>query len=464
MAAVRAWRLRAVRHGPELGLCVLVFGVYTLVGLLQWRRLVSPSWDLAIFDQAVRAYAHFQAPVAPIKGAGFNLLGDHFHPLLAVLAPLYWIVPSAATLLVAQAGLVALSVFPVARLAVRRLGRVSGLLIGAAYAASWGIQSAVAVQFHEVALALPLLAFGIEALVDRRYRACALWCAPLVLVKEDLGLTVAVIGLVVLLRGARRAGLALIAWGVGWFGLTVLVILPALNPEHAWAYGGQSGIGRLLRTPWLVPVEFVWPGTKALTLLFLLGVTGFVALRSPVVLAVVPTVAWRFLSDNSGYWGRGWHYSVVLMPIVFVALVDGIVLLRADRRRWLRSYAGAAVPVVATVAVVLLGLFPLRQLVEPESYRPSPRAAAAGRVLGLVSDGASVESDIGLMSRLTDRTTVYWIGRPGNPPPDFVLIDDRSGSWGTDPGDVAHYAETLHPGVRYRTVLSEDGYRLARRD
>ncbi|MDQ1526042.1 MAG: hypothetical protein QOG18_655, partial [Microbacteriaceae bacterium] len=228
---------------PALLTSGLSFAAYTLYSALQWRRLYVPSWDLGIFTQLLRDYASFQAPIVPIKGAGFNLLGDHFHPLLVVLAPFYAVFPSGFTLLVLQAALVAVSVFVVTRLAQEKLGLVSGLLVGLAYAASWGIQNAVAAQFHEIALAMPLLAFSLAALVRQKWLASALWAAPLVFVKEDLGLTVLLIGVVLLIRGAGRIGVALSAWGVGWFAITTLVILPALSPSGVWQYGGSSNIG-----------------------------------------------------------------------------------------------------------------------------------------------------------------------------------------------------------------------------
>jgi uncharacterized membrane protein len=65
-----------------------------------------------------------------------------------------------------------------------------------AYALSFGVQSAVEADFHEVAFAAPLLALAGAAYVDRRYSAVVWWSVPLLLVKEDMGLTVAVVGFV----------------------------------------------------------------------------------------------------------------------------------------------------------------------------------------------------------------------------------------------------------------------------
>src|SRR5699024_11660546 len=123
------------------------------------------------------------------------ILGDHFHPLLALLAPVYRLFPSGATLLVLQALLFGVSVLVVAVCAGRHLGTFAGAGIGLAYGLSWGLQSAVAAQFHEIALAVPLLAASCAALVRRVHRAAALRVAPTVLVKEDKGLNVAAVGL-----------------------------------------------------------------------------------------------------------------------------------------------------------------------------------------------------------------------------------------------------------------------------
>ncbi|MDD9206063.1 DUF2079 domain-containing protein, partial [Georgenia sp. 10Sc9-8] len=134
---VDAWLLAAVTGA-----------LYVLYAVLQWRRLEVPSWDLGIFTQLAERYAHLQPPIVPIKGEGFNLLGDHFHPALVVLGPLYRLFPSGLTLLVLQAVLLALSVVPLTRVAQVVLGRGWGLALGTAYALSWGLQGAVAAQFH----------------------------------------------------------------------------------------------------------------------------------------------------------------------------------------------------------------------------------------------------------------------------------------------------------------------------
>ena len=318
----------------------LVGTLYVCYSVAQWRALVAPSWDLGIFTEAVQAYSRFEAPIAPIKGPGYNLLGDHFHPILALLGPIFRFFPSALTLLVVQDVLIAASVLPIARLAQSLLGRGGALLIGLTYGLGWGLQGAVGAQFHEVCVAVPLLAFGGVAFVERRWGACMAWLAPLVLVKEDLGLTVFVAGLALAWRrrGEGRPGiLASIAYalfGIIAFVLTIKVLLPAMNPAGTWAYsldGAATGAGTPTGgTTAAREIPSLWdilttPTVKLVTLLVLAAGAGFVGAASPWFALVVPTLAWRFAGSVETYYvWDSWHYNAVLVPIAACSLLDVI--------------------------------------------------------------------------------------------------------------------------------------------
>ena len=98
----------------------------------RWRsgaRSLTPRGIWQFFAEAVQAYSRFEAPIVPIKAPGYNLLGDHFHPILALLGPIYRFFPSAITLLVIQDLLIAASVLPIARLAQRLFGRGGAVLV-----------------------------------------------------------------------------------------------------------------------------------------------------------------------------------------------------------------------------------------------------------------------------------------------------------------------------------------------
>lgn len=434
----------AGRRDPWLLAVVLCVG-YAIVSVGRYRHLGQRSWDLGIFEQVIRSYAHLQAPIADLKGPGFNILGDHFSPVTVLLAPLYRVFPSPVTLLVAQAALFALSAVPVTRAAARLLGRGRGLAIGVAYGLSWGLQQAVDFDFHEICFAVPLIAFSLEALLARRWRAALLWASPLVLVKEDLGMTVAAIAVVVALRARRdSARAARYAMGVAVFGVvavavTLLLVIPSFNSAGTYDYWnkvGESGGGG----------PFDGLDTKLRTLGWLLiPTTGLLAIRSPLLLVALPTVGWRFASSYSQYWGTDWHYNAVLMPVVVLALVDALDTARHSTRAWLRSYAEHLPAAVAAASVALTTSLPLAALTESEIYRKPARVTAVERLLAQVPDDASVEANIAPISRLTSRCRVFWISNTRGVDPDFIALDNSRKRY----SDVEAYARELHPDARY---------------
>ncbi|MFF4983969.1 DUF2079 domain-containing protein [Streptomyces sp. NPDC001046] len=415
------------------------------------------SWDLGIFEQAVRAYAQLRVPIVDLKGPGTNILGDHFSPVTALLAPAYRLFPTPVTLLVAQAALFALAALPVTRAATRLLGRAAGLAIGVAYGLSWGIQQAVDFDFHEICFAVPLIAFSLEALLRRRWRTALLWAVPLVLVKEDLGVTLAAIALVVAWRAraeaprVRRYALAVAVLGILATVATVTAVIPAFNASGGYDYWIKVEGG---------PGAFAGADTKLRTLTWLLLPTsGLLAVRSPLLLAGAPTLGWRFLSGEEHYWSTGWHYSAVLMPVVFCALVDSVDTSRRSRRPWLRTYADRLPACAVAAALALTTAQPLSALTESGAYRKSERAAAAEKLLARVPDGATVESDVGPLSRLTGRCRVLWVGDSRGVTPDWIALDNNSG-WVED---VLDYARELHPEERYRVAGEAGGYVLMER-
>ena len=492
--AVSAWWLPAV-------IACAVAALYISFSLAQWRTLSDPSWDLAIFAEAAQAYSRFEAPIVPIKGPGYNLLGDHFHPILMLLGPFFRFFPSAFTLLIVQDLLIAASVLPIARLAQRFLGRGGAVLVGLAYGLGWGLQGAVAAQFHEVCVAVPLLACAGAAFVERRWGACMAWLAPVILVKEDLGLTVFVAGLALAWRrrGEDRSGmlasLAYALFGIVAFVVTVKLFLPAMNPAGTWAYsldGSATGAGTAMAGATAArEVPSLWqiltvPSVKIVTLAVLLAGAGVVGVRSPWFALVLPTLAWRFAGSVDAYYQwSSWHYNAVLVPIAACALLDVIAgwLAPADapvglaaagendadcanpapasfgRRRAL-AWAAACVPAISlALTATSLPLWKLPTLTD------SPRLDAAQGAIDAVPVGASVETDTTLLARLVPGRDVYWVGTTVgmDAPPEYVVVDRQSYAWGGAEVDAESWASAAHPGHTYETIYSAQGFRVARR-
>ena len=445
------------------------------------------SWDLGIFTEAVNDYAHFQAPMVGIRGQEMDLLGDHWHPILMLLGPFFRVFPSPITLLVAQSVLLALAAVPLTRTAMDLLGRYQGYAIGVAYGLSWGVVQAANFDFHEVAFAVPAIAFSLCAYIRGEYRKTILWALPLLFVKEDLALLVPIIVAMVVARtrfpGRAVTQGAVVACGVALGAMTisllVRVVIPHFNPNGVYEYwneGGcldpklHTGVGKLLTC---VPRQFVnGIGAKERTILMTLLPVAFVALRSPLVLLAVPALVARFLNVMPSYWGTDFHYSVVPMVVVFAAAVHGLVLMKQAREReaaapdarreprsWLRIVGDAQLKHGAVamlgIAAALTQSFPLDDLWHHQTWFPDARAKAIKRAEALIPSGVTVETTVPMLPALAARTQALWIGNANIVmPPDYEAFDiDRTG-WAGQSSALA-FIRARHPGYDYQQVFAD---------
>ncbi|HEX4257837.1 MAG TPA: DUF2079 domain-containing protein [Streptosporangiaceae bacterium] len=453
--------------------------VYLTLSLFRYLQLSPSSWDLGIFTEQVKQYAHLHAPVADVRGAGINLLGDHFSPIVALIAPFFLIAPSPITLLVAQAVLTAVSVLPVTWVAAEKLGRRAGAAIGLAYGLSWGLQQMIDFDFHEIAFALPLLAFSLAALVRGRYRGTVAWALPLVFVKEDQGFTVAAIGIVMIgtalwqagrpgragsSRAAMLGGQFLLVWGMAWSVLAIAVIIPHFNPAHHyqyWSDGGTLSPGGHFSAGGSVTQFFTaWP-TKLQTTLLLLLPTAFIALWSPLALIALPTIVLRFLATTTNFWGTQYHYNATVMTILFLAAIDAMGRLRnatsqPSRSSWRTALNTAierhgAVAMLA-IAVALIFQFPLAGLWQPSTYRLGSHVADSRAAMAEVPDGATVTTTLDLLAPLAARADTFWIGNAGNPNTAYIVFDGTNSGYDPEPANVPSFIASQHPGVKYQVI------------
>ena len=484
-------------------IAILVFAVYTTISLFRYLQLDPSSWDLGIFTDLVKQYAHLRAPVADVRGAGVNLLGDHFSPIIALLAPFFLVAPSPVTLLVAQSFLTAASVLPVTWAAADKLGRRAGAAVGAAYGFSWGLQQMIYFDFHEIAFAVPLIAFSLSALVRGRHRAAVAWALPLVFVKEDQGFTVAAIGVLAIIlsqwrdrRGAILGGELLIVWGIVWSVLAITVIIPHFNAAHHyqyWSDGGTLRLGGHFSASGSVRQFFTsWP-VKLQTALMLLLPTAFIALWSPLALIALPSIALRFLGTNSNFWGTQWHYNATVMPILFIAAVDAIARIRSRQVRSASSNPAAAgsAPAAASqvpgrragwrepltaaidrhgaaamlaIAAALVFQFPVGNLWSPPTYRLGAHQIDANAAMARVPDGATVTTTLDLLAPLAARTDTFWIGNPGNPGTAYIVFDGTDSGYSPEPADIPAFVASQHPRTRYSVIYDTGDIYVFRRN
>jgi peptidoglycan/LPS O-acetylase OafA/YrhL/uncharacterized membrane protein len=406
--------------------------VYTWYSLTRVTQHLAAGYDLGIFDQAVRHYAAFQPPIVALAGPDYNLLGNHFHPIIAAIAPLYWIWDDPRVLLIVQSALIAVSVWVVHRYARRHLGPATADLVTLAYAVGWPLQAMADFDFHEVAFAVPLLAVAIDALDRRSDRALLLACAALLLVREDMGLVVFCLGLLRVRRAPRWPAAVLMLVGPLVFLVVTRLVIPALATDgrfRFWSYDAlgpdlPSALGFALTHPLSVVALLFTPAVKTGTLIFLFAPVLFLALRSPLVLPTLPLIAASFLSSRENLWEPHHHYAAVIWPIIFLAFIDGARRLGLpDRKRVFAAVTALVLsfPLVGTVSGSIV--FPLHRMLDGQAFVVSKHMRNADEVIDEVPADTCVVADDRLASALTRKNLVFVNVSPPRRPADFLLID-----------------------------------------
>jgi uncharacterized membrane protein len=473
--AAPARRVSLARVRRHLGIGVVTVAAltfYLVHSLGDQAGYLTTGYDLGIFDQAVRAYAHFQVPIVPLKGADYNIFGDHFHPIIAVLAPLYWLWDNPDMLLIAQAVLMAAAIPIVYRFARRRAGERMSVLIAAVYAFGWPVQGLIDFDFHEIAFATPLTALAIDALDRRDDRKLLLWCGLLLLVREDMGLLVALLGVLRLAqrRPDRRPAFVMVVSGLAMYLVTTSLIIPHFAVGHGFAYGNQFGslgssvpaaVINIVTQPWHAVHVFFTPSAKAHTLAFLVVPLGLLCFRSPYALLALPLLAERFFNTRHNLWTETFHYNALPWLILVMAMIDGadrFGLFDADRRSMLLRRALGTLLVATPLVLIFIGddvkILPISQLRNPYAHQPHGWEQAASDVVTWLPDNVCVAADNHLVPHLTPRdyTTVAQTNTPNL---DFYALDMFAPDTGGNP-------PAPKPNVVYAQAIT-DGYQVAYR-
>ena len=415
---------------------------------------------MAIYDQAIWHLSRFERPASSIRGLT-NVFGDHFHPIIALFTPLFWVAPFAETLIVAQAILLAASVVPVFLFARDRLPSGPALALCVAYGLFWGMQQTAISDVHEAAFAP--LAVGLLLLAIDRRRWPWFWAAAAVVlaVKEDLAPFLVFVGGYLFVRGERRTGGILLACSLAAFIAEVAVVIPASGGREYEYTGAYADVWQ---RPWLAPVKLVTPPIKMLTAFLWVAPFALLPLASPLSLLLAPFALERFLSSSQNHWGTIFHYSAPLAPIVAMSAADGLarIVRRISDRRKRRKTIAILAGLCVVLASLLPGHQPLWRLLSSKPYQFDAVDRAGPDAIGLVPPNASVVAQTAVAPHMAHRRDLFRLD-PESPDGDYVIAVPERSPWPNATAAEVHalLAERRRRG--YAVIFERDGWVVLRR-
>jgi len=442
-----------------VGMVLTYFLFFSFLTIRRHQALQSTAFDLGIYNQALWNTTHGDF-LRSTNEPGFDtLLADHFQPTLLLFALLYLIHAGPATLLIGQTAILALGALPAYGLAVHKLtmppaerGSNSsatrsprtweresiGLVFAAVYLLTPALEQANLFDFHPMTLAASFLLFAFYFLRVGRPRLFLVFVALTIGCKEVLPLVGILLGLYVfLVARKRRLGVVTFALSVVWLYVGLFVIIPHFNVRGQSQYFaldyGQWGntplemMRSFLTRPGDLFTSLSEPPKPAYVWTLLAPWVGLPLAGLPVLLLGLPVLVVNLLSATRLMHDPDLllHYATPLVPILFVATLDGIAWVAKQAARWglPRRRAVSALTAFVLLSTLLShragGETPLAADFRWPQITPHQQAAEA--MFAQVSPDAVLSASDRLNPHVSGRRTIYLFPRLEDA--DTVLYD-----------------------------------------
>jgi len=484
-----------------IALCAILFSYLSVARHYTFNTAV---YDLAMYDQAVWNTSQgrpFAINLLEDTMPGLtNKLGDHVEPILLPLAALYWIRSNPDVLLIAQAIALAALIWPLYQLVRNRSQSVwlAGVAV-ALYLLHPGMWNGLLFDFHPVTLGAAFLVFTLWMLVQRKHLAAMIFAVLALMCKEQLGLSVAMLGVYAiffvkrseqnqaeskdakLIRFFRsrdwRFGLLLIAVGVAWSVIALGVITPAFQPLGNSYYLNRYGrLGSTFAEVLLSPItkpDVFWSmisGPKRLAyygdLLLPLGVLPLLGIE--LLLPVLPDLTLNTLSAFAPSRTLDYHYAVIAVPFLVLATAWGIDRLSRGLRRWLNQ---RTVVIAASVfALIAMGAYQLDRYhgFVPLSdryagtYTIEPRDAIGWQLAAQIPANAIVSAQFNLLPHVSQRQRAHIFPRVEDA--QYVFLDTQGVIEPFQTQEEYQAAvTTLRTNPVFEVITEQDGFLVLRR-
>ncbi|MEJ7614029.1 MAG: DUF2079 domain-containing protein [Candidatus Fervidibacter sacchari] len=317
-------------------LTCLMFVLYFLwLQISRYEQLGAYAFDLGIFQQAVWLMAHGEAPFVTVRG--MNILGDHFTPILYLVAIPYRFWAHPFWLFLAQTVALAAGALPLYRLALRHIQKDwLAAIIAIGYLLHPALFTMLLFDFHPVLLSIPFVLWAMDAADEGRPKVFAIAAIFALACKEEVSLVFLMLSAYAAIVRKQKWAWWGIVGSVCWIAI-VLKLMPFLaGVEHSaylalYSRWGETPLGivwGILTRPFEALRELVLcqghataPGVYPLLLLFPFAF--FPLLAPDLLLFGLPNYALIALNERVTFRELGYQYASTILPWLAVASMIG---------------------------------------------------------------------------------------------------------------------------------------------
>ena len=260
-----------------------------------------------------------------IKG-GICLLGDHFSPILLVLAIPYYFWQDPKCILALQVIFVALSAFPLFKIAqMVHENDKKALIFVICFFLYISVRNALRFDFHPEVLVMPCFFWAFYFLKKDKVFWSSAMLAVALLAKENVALVTAMFGLYAIFFMPRKKilGVFWVVFSVFYFFFAIKIAVPFFSKnDYFYLSGNYFAWKELGLQPFM---EHIVQKSTLVYLVKIFGPLGFLSfLHFPTFLLTFPSLAQNLLGRNVMLRSVFFQYTALLTPFVFISAVYGL--------------------------------------------------------------------------------------------------------------------------------------------
>jgi hypothetical protein len=422
---------------------------------------MTHAFDLGIHDQAIYNILHGGTMRTTLYGPyAIDYIGDHFSPILFLVAPIYALYQDARTLLVLQSFFLAAGAIPIYLLTLNKTrSALLGVTLAAGYLLYPALHGVNLKDFHQIALVCVLLLAALYFLEIERDVPFLIALGLALIVKEEVALTVAAIGAYIFLAKRRyRLGPVLVLIGLVYFAVVTGWLMPHLGgkPQIDTRFGGiiapgapgAAGVAWTLFTNPIYTVMSILGNQQKIIFLFQMFLPVlFLPLGAPALawIPALPALGVLLLTSAYTQYNITYHYAAHLIPFIFFLAILGAA-------RFLNMPPGAATEsedpssapsharprprttaLAASLLIASLAMsYQFGHIVSKgglEFPRPDPHTAVVESFVRQIPRDAVVSTMSDVATHLTARRTIYLF--PDVADAEYLLLDTdpRANYW-----------------------------------
>ncbi len=442
----------------------LIFGISSLVlffcaSLRHWL-FQSNALDLGWFDQSLYLISQGKPPI--VSFSEDHILGDHAAFIFYPLALFYLIYPTVQWLFLVQAIALSISIFPLWLLAKQAgLKDNLALTIVGVYLLYPLIFNVNLFDFHSEVIALPTIFWAVLAARAKKIIQFIVAIFLILSCKAVLSLTVAAMGLWLLLfENRKKYGFLALCLGVFWFIITTQLIIPQFSGDEVAAVGRYSFLGdsvteiitNLVLQPNIILSRlFTLANLEYIILLFIPLIWSLSPRYLNPLVASTPPLILNLLTDYQPQKDLVHQYSIAILPFLLLSV---IATLAANKALIRKSQYIILWSLIAFLALGKYGYFTSRYLEQIETV------SAMREAVKLVPAEAKVLTSPQISPHLTHRSVIKLAIKDREPIDvekfDYILLNTRYPGWENSQETVNNLIKELEKKSNFKLKFEQN--------